>query len=71
MSKMYADSSRKEYHGATGIFVRAHSRADDKIGNYDLAELEKDSVVTFCRSRGEKSEWAEGIVLLLLGHSHD
>lgn len=50
----------------TGIYVRA--RYNGRIDNYDIIELDRDSLVRWLKSRGGSNEWAENTVLLLLGH---
>ncbi|MGF6641808.1 hypothetical protein [Paraburkholderia sp. MM6662-R1] len=52
--------------GPTGIYVRA--TFDGKRGNYDIAELDRDSLHCWLRSRGGENLFAENVVLLLLGH---
>jgi hypothetical protein len=51
----------------TGIKVRAY--LDDEIGNWDIADLDRDSLLRFLRSRGGQNEWAENTVLIMLGHT--
>lgn len=54
-------------HEATGLYVRAQGQ-DGRWDTYDMAELDRDSLVEFIRSRGEVSTWAVHITLILLGH---
>jgi hypothetical protein len=53
----------------TGIPVRA------KKGNgwvtSDIAHLDCESLVAWLRSRGEQNIWAEGVVMILLGHKEE
>lgn len=53
-----------------GIYVRAKG-CDERIGSYDIAELDRDSLLRFLRSRGGDNEWAENVVLVLLGHTQN
>lgn len=50
----------------TGIFVRAQDGAG-RWHSVDIAVLDKASLIEFIVSRGEVSEWAQGIILCLLG----
>ncbi len=50
----------------TGIFVRAMYLGT--WGSHDIAHLDRASLLQWLRSRGEKNEWAEGVLLHLLGH---
>lgn len=54
----------------TGIYIRAIG-ADGRWGTYDIAQLDRDSLVEFVRSRGAVTTWALHIVLILLGHDRD
>lgn len=65
---LQVDKSRTHLHEMTGIYVRA--KHDDKWGSYDIAELDKNSLHTFLRSRGGNNIWAENVVAILLGHGH-
>jgi hypothetical protein len=51
----------------TGIFVRA-KLPNGKIDAVDIAFLDKDSLLKWLRSRGGHNEFAEEVVLVLLGH---
>lgn len=51
----------------TGIYVRVKNE-DGSWGNADIAELDKDSLLGFLRSRGGCNEWAEGVIFAMLGH---
>lgn len=64
------DSTRAtdQYADATGIYVRA--RHDEKWGSYDIAQLTPGSLLRWLRSRGEKNEFAENVVGILLGHGN-
>lgn len=53
--------------GLTGIYTRAIGR-DGRWDSFDIAELDRDSLVRFIRSRGEVSTWAVHLVLIMLGH---
>lgn len=63
--ELKVDSKRlKQFE--TGIFVRA--TLDGKWGSYDIADLEKESLLDWLRSRGGDNPWAEDVVGILLGH---
>ena len=51
----------------TGIYVRAQ---DDKghWGSFDIAYLDRPSLMMWLRSRGGDNPWAENTVAALLGH---
>jgi hypothetical protein len=51
----------------TGIYVRAKIN-DEKWDNADIMQLDRDSLISFMHSRGEKNTWAENIVLTLFGY---
>jgi hypothetical protein len=51
----------------TGIFIRAKDQSG-KHQSVDIALLNKASLLALLRSRGERYEWAENMVGLLLGH---
>jgi hypothetical protein len=51
--------------GATGIYVRAQ-RPDGRWDNADIAELDRDSLLAWLRSRD--AGFAEQVVLAMLGH---
>jgi hypothetical protein len=65
-------SVRAENFPRTGIFVRAKDQSG-KHQSVDIALLNKASLLALMRSRGERNEWAENMVGLLLGHGpfHD
>lgn len=52
--------------GVTGIYVRAQ-RSDGRWGNADIAELDKESLDIWLRSR-QSIEWPIGVVMILLDH---
>jgi hypothetical protein len=56
----------------TGIFIRAKDQSG-KHQSVDITLLNKASLLALLRSRGERNEWAENVVGLLLGHGafHD
>lgn len=56
------------YHGLTGIFVRAKHAG--KWGNFDIAELDRASLLSWLRSRGGDNRWAEETVGIILGYGH-
>lgn len=53
--------------GVTGIYVRAVNVAG-MWNSVDIAELERDSLHRWLRSRGGVNLFAENCVLVLLGH---
>lgn len=65
--KLKPDPARAYRHGDTGIYVRAQKPAGG-YGNFDIAELERESLLAWLRSRGGANLWAENTVLILLGH---
>lgn len=50
----------------TGIYVRA--RLEDRWGSYDIVTLDRDSLIRWLKCRGGDNQWAENVVLALLGH---
>jgi len=62
------DPKRLDRIQETGICVRAQDPRNKKWGNYDIAELDTESLRFFIKSRGEVSNWAEAIILTLLEH---
>jgi len=52
----------------TGIMVRA--QLNGAYGSYDIAFLDRDSLLGWLRSRGGDNTWAEDVVGILLGHGH-
>lgn len=64
--ELVVDPARLAFEDATGIFVRA--RLAEKWASYDIAQLERESLLTWLRSR---PNFAEQTVLLLLNHSRD
>jgi len=60
------DPKRLEQERGTGVFVRA--LYNGKMGNFDICNLDRDSLLRWLRSRGGANEWAEQCVLILLGH---
>ena len=51
----------------TGILVKARG-PDGNIGNHDIAELTRESLLRWLRSRGGANLWAENVVMQLLAH---
>jgi hypothetical protein len=49
-----------------GILVRA--KCNDQVGTYDIATLDRVSLIRWLRHEGGKNELAENILLALLGH---
>jgi hypothetical protein len=62
------EPSREAKAVGTGILVRARSNTTGKFGNFDIAELNSDSLLRWLRSSGGKNLWAENTVALILGH---
>lgn len=60
-------TTRAERHGSTGIFVRAQDQTG-KWGAYDIAELERESLLAWLR---KDTDLAERVVLALLEHAHE
>lgn len=51
----------------TGIYVRALNE-DKKWESVDISHLDRDSLQSWLRSRGGENQWAENVVMILLGH---
>ena len=69
MTELHVDLSRYDPdNDPTGIFVRAKFNED--LLSVDIAHLDKDSLLTWLRSRGGKNLWAEDTVGILLGHGN-
>jgi len=64
-----ADPDRMDRDGSTGIYVRAI--VDGRLQSIDIACLDRQSLRDWLRSRGGNNEWAEHVVLLLLGHKSE
>jgi hypothetical protein len=64
---LIALTTRAERHGSTGIFVRARNQ-EGKWGSYDIAELERESLLAWLR---KDIDLAERVVLALLEHAHE
>jgi len=52
----------------TGIYVRAWDVRG--VHSVDIAALDRESLLTFLRSRGGDNKFAEDCVGILLGHGH-
>lgn len=69
---LIVDTNRKNYRNASGIFVRA--KCGDEFGSYDIAELTKDSLLEWLRSRDDNPDtgasWREQVILAVLRHPH-
>ena len=57
------------YQDFTKILVRA--KGPQGFDNFDIAELTRESLLHWLRSRGGANEWAESVVLVLLGYDTD
>jgi hypothetical protein len=67
--ELRVDPNRSEkLADSTGIYVRAIYLG--KWGSYDIAQLDKESLLEWLRSRGGDNPWAEDVVGILLGHGH-
>ena len=64
--ELKVDPARRRSGRSTGIFVRALH--EDRHINADIAELDRESLLTWLKSRGGDNKWAEDCVLILLGH---
>lgn len=64
------DSREQFCHGSTGVYIRAIGQ-DGRWGTYDIAELDRDSLVAFVRSRGSVSTFALHLVLIWLGYDRE
>ena len=61
------DRETHRNHNATGIYVRAIGE-DGKLGAYDIAELDAESLTVFLRRDGGSNPLAENVVRIILGH---
>lgn len=68
MKDLRVDKNRAGLVPETGIYVRAIG-LDSRWGTYDMAELDKESLAEFVRSRGDVPDFAVGIIEILLDHS--
>jgi len=64
----YVDQTRLDILDS-GFPIRAKNRATGRYDTYDIIQLDKPSLLAWLRSRGGDNEYAENVVLLLLGHS--
>jgi hypothetical protein len=55
-----------DLHGHTGIYIRAIG-LDGKWGSYDIAELDRASLLSWVK--GKDRLWLENLVLVMLGHN--
>lgn len=62
------DPERAGIETPTHIPVRAFDSSEGYWRTADIAELDRDSLVEWIRSRGEVSSWGVQIILILLGH---
>lgn len=67
MKELQIDENRIQHDGVTGIYIRAQG-PDGKWDSYDIAQLDRDSLAEFSRSRGEVSDWGMSLIWHLLGH---
>ena len=61
----YKTDPDRPHHGTTGIYVRAIG-TDGQWGNYDIAELDRESLDSWLRSR-DSIDWPINVVMILLG----
>jgi len=61
--------NKPELENATGIFIRAED-SNGKFGSFDIAQLDKESLLAWLKSRGGDNSYAEDTVGILLGHGH-
>lgn len=54
------------HQDATGIYVKA--KGPQGFDTFDIAELSRESLIAWLRSRGGANDWAENVVLILLGY---
>lgn len=64
MMELKVDPARERWADETGVVVRA--KRGERWGNYDVAHLDKASMLEWLRSRGGKNEWAENFIGQLL-----
>ena len=63
---LHIDPARRFKFGVTGILVRA---LDGTVWvSADIADLDRESLREWLRSRGGDNPWAEEVVAMLLGH---
>jgi len=70
-AELLADDAARhvEYGGpGVGIHVRAKHARTGQFDTYDITDLTRESLMAWLRSRGGHNEWAERVVLILLGH---
>ena len=60
-------NEKEKWDDTTGIYIRALS-PDGSWESVDIALLDKESLLSWLRSRGGKNEWAENCVGAMLGH---
>lgn len=66
-TRVYQTDRAREAH-ATGIYVRA--QLGETWGSFDIAELDKASLLDWLRSDGGSNKLAENTVGIILGHGH-
>ncbi len=54
-------------HGATGIYIRAIGQ-DGRLGSYDMAELDAESLTQWLKRDGGDNKLAENCVRVMLDH---
>ena len=68
MNDLHVDPKRvHDCPADTGIYVRAIDPAGEWI-SADISQLDRASLTAWLRSRGGENQWAENVVLILLGH---
>lgn len=68
-TELHADPERLRLPG-TGIFVRAINPETKRWATFDLAQLDKPSLLAWLRGRGGDNPRAENTVGVLLGHGN-
>lgn len=67
---MTLEGDTTEHGNVTGVMVRAIG-PDGRWGDYDIFVLEAESLKEWVRSRGDVSEWAMGLIFILLQYDID
>jgi hypothetical protein len=68
MQELKVDPKRYRKFGETGIFIRA--TLEGKWKSVDIADLDKESLLAWLKSRDGNNKYAEDVVGILLGHGH-
>jgi hypothetical protein len=65
--KLLIDKERKKLPTYTGIYVRAMDE-DGQVMTCEIEELDKESLISWIRSRGPVSNWAVETLLVVMGY---